>query len=100
MKNNYPFNVPAFDGKIKKDGHTYTWWSWHPYYPYWSKSCWGGETIGDAKLSLSKPFGNSMKNYHNKLIKEEDGKLTEILDAPCVEIELWEKIFKDIENRH
>ena len=91
-KNSNPCNVPPFDGKIKEPDFKYTWWSWHPLYPYWSKSCWGGNTIDEALEKLNSPFCNSLKDYHNKLIMECDGKLTEVYEIVCQRPEYWREI--------
>jgi hypothetical protein len=86
--------VPPFDGEVRNDRldrYKYTWWSWHPNYPYWAKSCWGGNTIEAAHATLKGPMSSSMQYYHNKLIREEVI-LTEIEDAPCERLDIWAKI--------
>lgn len=71
------------------------WWSWHPLYPYWSKSCWGGTTIKAAVAILRKPIACGMDVYHNKLIREnDDGTLTEVRDKPCQRLDVWERLAK------
>ena len=91
----YP-EVPPFDGKTKKTIIRFTWWSWHPLYPYWSKSCWGGTTEQEAIDSRKiKSGGDWLEVYHNKLIREnDDGTLTEVLDSPCQRLDVWERCLK------
>jgi hypothetical protein len=92
-----PAKVPPFDGKVKEPVKRYYWWSWHPLYPYWSKSCWGGSTIAEAVDVYSEPIARGMYYYHNKLIREDDGgKLVEIFDRPCEEMGEWERCAKQI----
>jgi hypothetical protein len=86
--------VPPFDGKVKEPIERYAWWSWHPNYPYWSKSCWGGKTVEEAIAALTYPDGGGdrLDYYHNKLIREDDGgKLVEVLDRPCKRLDVWDK---------
>lgn len=68
------FVVPEFDRQPKqaKAKEEYYWWSWHPCYPYWSKSCWGGGTIEEAKEQYKKQK-SSFDCYANKLVKEHNG---------------------------
>lgn len=89
--------VPPFDPgtKKRKPIPRYFWWSWHPLYPYWSKSCWGGPTEKAAFADIKRPEACGMDVYHNKLIKEEeDGSLTEVADMPCKRMDVWERIAK------
>lgn len=93
MKRLSPYTVPPFNGKVKEHIRRYTWWSWHPLYPYWSKSCWGGSTIAAAKHTLTLDVAHSMTLYHNKLIREDaGGKLVEVLDRPCKRLDVWQRI--------
>jgi len=86
-----PFVVPPFDGKLKLTTDKYSWWSWHPMYPYWSRSCWGGATEAEAMTDLERQECG-LDVYHNKLIREnQDGTLTEVLDVPCKRLDVWEK---------
>lgn len=94
MKSN-PYEVPPFEPNWQKPEVSYYWWSWHPKYPNWSKSCWGGKTTDEAWEALNKPFANGMRLYHNKLIREGDGKFTEVYDLPCQELEVWRKIARE-----
>lgn len=99
-KNN--FQVPPFDpGKhLSKPKFMYFWWSWHPCYPYWSKSCWGANTLEEAyDLILTNPHMNSMKMYHNKLIREGDGKFVEVADIPCQNPEVWDKYWQELKDK-
>jgi len=98
MKPESPFKVPPFEANWQKPEVQYFWWSWHPNYPNWAKSCWGGKTTDEAWAALSKPFANSMRYYHNKLIREGDGQFTEVEDLPCQDIEVWWKIRKQMEE--
>lgn len=88
-----PLCVPPFDGRRKLPEKRYTWWSWHPLYPNWSKSCWGGATKEEAiEARIIKTGGDWLENYHNKLIREDDeGVLTEVMDSPCQRLDLWER---------
>jgi len=93
---NCPFKVPKFDVKDKTLQYHYYWWSWHPNYPHWSKSCWGAETKEEAWKKLnSGNFTDSLKYYHNKLIREGDGKFVEVADLPCEMMDIWKEIAKD-----
>ena len=96
MKN--PYIVPRFDAGQTKTQPQYFWWSWHPCYPYWSKSCWGGHSIDEAWDKISKPIASSMRYYHNKLIKEMDGKFIEVADLPCQDLKVWQAIARDKNN--
>lgn len=93
MKN--PYKVPSFDAGHQKSEIRFYWWSWHPCYPYWSKSCWGGKTEEEAWDALRKPFANSMRVYHNKLIREGDGQFVEVYDLPCQELEVWQEFARN-----
>ncbi len=87
--------VPPFDGKVKEPIERYHWWSWHPLYPYWSKSCWGGSTKKAAIADLARPDACGMDIYHNKLIREDDGGvLVEVADRPCKRLDMWERCIK------
>lgn len=91
MKNRY--NVPPFDPNVYRKPITYTWWSWHPIYPNWSKSCWGSTDKQKALNRLDDPTcGLSL--YHNKLIKDDNGVLEEIADAPCKLLDMWDLCMK------
>ncbi len=96
-KTKCPFVVPAFEVKPLNPPESvkYYWWSWHPNYPYWSRSCWGGKTIEEAQEKLSRPGASSMDVYHNKLIKEENGTFTEVMDCPCKRLEYWWRIYEN-----
>lgn len=85
--------APPFDGKIKRPAERFFWWSWHPLYPKWSKSCWGGVTQQQAiDVRKIKTGGDWLSGYHNKLIREnDDGTLTEVLDSPDHDIEHWKR---------
>lgn len=84
------WKIPAFDpGKHAKSQPRFQWWSWHPLYPRWSRSCFGGDTIEEAFTALAKPFACKLAAYHNKLIREADGHFDEVHDAPCKEMDEW-----------
>lgn len=78
------FIAPPFDSTREPSPpqHVYYWWSWHPKYPYWSKSCWGGLTERQAWESLKSPLACKMRYYHNKLIREGDLGYVEVADLP------------------
>lgn len=77
-----PFVAPPFDPGRHTPEIRFYWWSWHPKYPTWSKSCWGGKTEAEAWDAYAKP-GSKLDRYHNKLIREGDGQFTEVYDLPC-----------------
>lgn len=86
-----PLVAPPFDGKLKRAAERFFWWSWHPIYPQWSKSCWGGVTQQQAiDARKSGGGGDWLSGYHNKLIREnDDGTLTEVMDSPDQDTEHW-----------
>ncbi len=87
-----PFVVPPFDPGKHSPKIKYVWWSWHPNYPYWSMSCWDGETEEKAwEVRLSHRAG-CLDVYHNKLIREGDGSFTEVADDPCIRMDVWDRI--------
>jgi len=89
-----PFEVPPFQPPTPP-AITYVWWSWHPLYPYWAKSCWGGATIEGAQEHLNK---GRLKHYHNKLIRHDGISLVEVQDEPCREMEVWHKIKRQFDD--
>ena len=99
LDNQKPFPVPPFDPGIREPKVRYYWWSWNPYYPYWSRSCWGGETVDEAWADISKPNACKMRFYHNKLIREGDGNFTEVADYPCQDTSHWWDAQKKMEQK-
>jgi hypothetical protein len=96
MKLKNPYKVPPFGpGSNQKPSVKFYWWSWHPCYPYWSKSCWGGVTEAEAWDALRRPMTGSLSLYHNKLIREGDGQFTEVADLPCQRLGAWREIALD-----
>lgn len=91
-----PFIVPPFSPPPPQ-AISYVWWSWHPCYPYWSQSCWKAATIEEAQRFLTDPR-TSLTVYHNKLIRHDGITLTEIQDVPCQEIEVWQKIKRQMDE--
>lgn len=91
-----PYTVPPFKPeKMPERIDRFFWWSWHPRYPYWSKSCWGAPTEVEAHEVRMGPHACGLDVYHNKLIREnDDGTLTEVFDEPCKELHVWRKIAK------
>ena len=89
--------VPKFDANKHVPHENYYWWSWHPRYPYWSKSCWGGDTEAEAMKVWEFYARGGLAVYHNKLIKEYKGEFTEILDVPCTRLDVWQKCI-EIDN--
>jgi len=81
--------APPFDPGKHAPKPEYYWWSWHPRYPYWSKSCWGGESEEYARKQFT--HDAHLDYYHNKLIKEEAGVFTEIDDIPCPRLDIWKR---------
>ena len=86
--------IPPFEAPKPHHAVTYTWWSWHPRSPYWSKSCLKGSTIAKAYEALNSKGASSMKNYHNKLIKFDGIVRTEVADEPCKRLYMWKKIIE------
>lgn len=68
---------------------TYTWWTWHPRYPKWSKTCWGGPTIEKAYEALDRFLKHQY--YHNKLIMFDGVTYKEVADLPCQRLDVWRK---------
>lgn len=85
--NSSPFIVPPFTPP-QPTSVTYTWWCWHPNYPFWSKSCWNSYTIEDAQHFLTDQ-GTGLRIYHNKLIRHDGIGYTEVQDEPCREMDVW-----------
>jgi hypothetical protein len=80
----------------------YDWWSWHPLWKKWEKSCWGGSTEKEAfdainfDIDILEAVGDSdahkLDQYHNKLIKQNGkGEYEEVFDMPCKKTDLWDK---------
>jgi len=90
-----PYVVPPFNGKRYERLKIYFWWSWHPLYPYWSKSCWGGVSEKQAWEVFQYPKTSALKYYHNKLIREDGNKLVEVADVPCQKLDTWRRIARD-----
>lgn len=44
-----PFEIPPFTAGKFMPKPRYDWWAWSPHYPYWSRSCWGGENEDQAR---------------------------------------------------
>lgn len=84
--------VPPFDQGKHQLTCQFVWWSWHPRYPYWSRSCWKGETQEEAMKVRDSEGGSGLDLYHNKLIREDGGGFVEVLDEPCRRLEVWVKI--------
>ena len=92
MSTKSPFIVPPFDPGRHKPTPRFFWWSWHPNYPYWSKSCWGGATEAEAWEVRAHGGAGGLDVYHNKMIREGDGSFTEMADDPCRRLDIWHKI--------
>lgn len=89
-----PYTVPPFQlsRKLECDDRFF-WYSWHPRYPYWSKSCWGAPTEKGAHELRATVHCGGLDVYHNKLIREnDDGTATEVFDEPCKRLDVWRKI--------
>lgn len=92
-----PYMVPPFETAYKPNPtFKYFWWSWHPNYPYWSKSCWGGDSGQAAwdKLQTVRAK-HTLALYHNKLVREGDGQLVVVADLPCQQLEVWQEIARN-----
>jgi hypothetical protein len=87
------YNVPPFT--YVPEPTRYIWWSWHPLYPRWSQSCWGGDTVEEAMRFLDSPV-HGLDIYHNKLISHSESGLEEVLDVPCKETQKWDKCLEII----
>ena len=92
-----PYRVPPF--KAQPPAHVayqYFWWSWHPCYPYWSKSCWGGPTIEEAYAVLEQPRAkHTLAVYDNRLVREGDGQLTVVAHLPCERLDVWQEFARN-----
>lgn len=60
----------------------YYWWGWHPQFPFWSRSCWGGTTENFARLALDNPHATKMRFYEKVLVREAVGEFTVIDSQP------------------
>jgi hypothetical protein len=89
-----PFVVPPFKAPDKAKTKTFFWWGWHPCYPYWSKSCWGGFTEQEAREALDKSSG-ALDYYAIKLINEIGGQFIEIDSRDVARPAIWERIEKN-----
>ncbi len=78
--------VPDFE--MPRKPITFTWWSWHPRHPYWSRSCWEAPTQEEALKYLSDPRAG-LDAYHNKLIRHCGDHWEEVMDVPCKKMEQW-----------
>lgn len=88
-----PFVVPPFDPNYQKPEVRFFWWSWHPNYPTWSRyGSKGYVTTDEAWEQRAKPINSSLDLYHNKLVREGDGKFTVVADDPCRKLDVWRKI--------
>jgi len=92
-----PYKVPPFSVKADIRPTKYFWYSWHPLYPYWSRSCWSYDSVELAMVGLADE-AKGLSLYHNKLVRDENGTLTEVADAPCERMDIWLKI-KDNEKK-
>lgn len=90
-----PFEVPPFTTKFHFYTARYDWWVWHPLYPYWSRSAWGGDTEHGAREAYDESEG-SLGYSAAKLVKEEDGAFTVLDERDPVRLDVWEKISKDM----
>lgn len=86
-----PYAVPPFNWKSQpKPPDRFYWWSWHPLYPYWSKSCWGAPTKEAALLLRETDMCGGLDLYYNKLIDE--SVWAEVADDPLRETVAWDRI--------
>jgi len=88
----------AFHYKPKEQVESFYWWSWHPRYPRWSKSCWGAKTAKEAMEKWDSHVGSQLSYYHNKLIEEYKGEFIEIADKPCQRLDVWRKCLEIDKN--
>lgn len=51
---------------------------------------------GALEIIEGQPMASSLRLYHNKLIREGDGQLLEVLDLPSHEMKVW----RDIKTAH
>lgn len=84
--------VPPFAPSKTSVAVVFCWWSWHPLYPYWSRSCWKYESHKEAMIGRETGSCAGLNLYHNKLIREEGRTFTEVADDPCRNLPIWEKI--------
>lgn len=62
------YHAPAFDKS--EEEVEFVWYSWHPKYPHWSRSCWRGKTEQEARETVKMPMAVGMRNYQNALVRE------------------------------
>ncbi len=86
-----PYIVPAFCPPVAK-APEFNWWTWHPLYPRWQESCWGGSSVEEAVESL-KTAG--LVFNHCKLIRHDANGYTEVLDVPCERMDVWQTILEN-----
>lgn len=91
-----PFLVPALDRVSQATAPVYVWWSWHPLYPYWSRSCWHADTEDAAvQLAERRDIKSGLSGYANKLVLESAGRCTVVRDVPCQRLDLWRQLAQD-----
>lgn len=92
MSADNPYTVPPFEIVKKPVESSFTWWSWHPNYTTWSKSCWTYPTKEEALKSRETAWLCGLDLYHNKLIRSDEYGHEEVHDDPCRRLDVWRKI--------
>lgn len=57
---------PKFEIEEQLNPTPFVWWGWHPNYPKWSRSCWKGANIEEARNSLD----GKEETYYMALVDE------------------------------
>lgn len=83
-----PYEIPPFDPGKMIPKVRYDWWGWHPLYPYWSRTCWGGATEQEARRKTDR-LESSV--YAMKLVRQEGAVFTVIDEFGPTVPGAWER---------
>lgn len=89
-----PFKIPQFSLRKGDEASVYNFWGWHPRYPYWSKSCWGGATAQEARDKLAKIGYNPFATYAVALVAESNNGYTVIEMNEPEQKDVWWKFYE------
>ena len=81
---------PEFPARREPNKTRFDWWGWHPSFPKWSRSCWGGATEAEARENLP---SYELTTDALKLVREDsEGRFKVIESIPPREISAyWRK---------
>lgn len=84
-----PFEIPPFNPGKHAPRPRFDWWGWNPNYPYWSRSCWGGDTEEEARA-----FTNRQERsvYAIALVKQDGDVFTVLEQFGPDDVSAWERI--------